>query len=478
MRIKTSAHLTSEVPHAPEATQKSKSIFSRFGRKLPKLPYIILDNHISKMEALHLLGRIVYKVRRPLECYVPPAALMCAPSHTLPVCSTPGPSHSGPSTSGSTPNSAVTITAQAAYPEYDPELFVLPNLPLSVSESTSTTLFERTNYSSQTQSALRSLLGLSFSLKRMTSRSITLNTKVLRVLSLNQHSEVFSRLVGLYGKRIKVALKRAGGTMYFVTGIKLSTDATVETRQEEGRSVAGNVAVNATQITGLGTLGTAGIEQGQVLSGRHIQKELERATTADIKGERAIAVEYYCVQLQRKLELIPTKPAHKRSGSVLMYCLLPCLFPCLLICLRKRAAKCSTFEELGGQSAKIRVWGEADEDGDPASLVESCSSSQVLSVTFGEYPEIRVWAAEGEADEDGNSRVCPTAGGPSRFQQETLASNNEYNLVELLPSELNHSLELLFGENPELQLWDAEYESDEDDEFEVVLGNKVLETFR
>ena len=213
MRIKTSAHLTSKVPHRPEATQRSKSIFFRFGRKLPKLPYTILDNHISKMEALHLLGRIVYNVRRPLECYVPPAALMCAPSHTLPVCST-----SGPSTSGSTPNPAFTITAQAAYPEYDPELFVLSNLPLSVSESTSTTLFERTNYSSQTQSALRSLLGLSFSLKRTNSKSFTLNTKLLRVLSLNQHPEVFSRLVGIYGKRLRLLSRGLGEQCILLPG--------------------------------------------------------------------------------------------------------------------------------------------------------------------------------------------------------------------------------------------------------------------
>ena len=222
--------------------------------------------------------------------------------------------------------------------------------------------------------------------------------------------------MGLYGKRIKVALKGAGGTMYFVTGIKLSTDATVETRQEEEGSVAGNVAVNATQITGLGTLGTAGSEQGQVLSGWHIQKELERATTADIKGERIIAVEYYCVQLQRKLELLPAKPTHKLPATS------------------------------GGVLHRLFKYNP----------VELYSSSQDLSaMSFGEYPKIRSWDAKEKADEDGDPQslvVYPTEGGLGQFQQETLAINNKYNLVELLPSELNESLELLFGENP----WGAE----------------------
>ena len=211
--------------------------------------------------------------------------------------------------------------------------------------------------------------------------------------------------------------------MYFVTGVKLSTDATVETHQEEGRSVASNVNVNATQITGLGTLGTSSIEQGQVLSGRHIQKELERASTADIKGERAIAVEYYCVQLQRKLELLPPT-VHSSTAS--------CLYP---------GSSLSGDSPIGSSIYWIAPE-VPDEGGDPAPLV-----------------------------------VYPTEGGPSRLKQGTIGSNNKDNMFMPLRTSINVSLELPPSENLELQFWDAEYEADEDDEFEVVLGNKVSENF-
>ena len=293
MRVTTSAHLSSKLSQEEEATQVAKSIVSGSGGQLAKLPYIILDNHISKTEALHLLGRIVCNVRRPLECYVPETSA-CASHDTLHACWTTESKANGPS--------RFTITAQGTYPDYDPELFVLPNLPVSISESTSATLSERSNYSSRTQSLLSSLLGLSFSLQKAASNTFTLNAKALRVLSLNQHSKVFSKLMGLYGDEIKMALKEAGGTMYFVVGIKLCTDATVETRKEGQRLIAGNVMVNATQITGLGTRGTSGVELGQVLSGRDVQKGLGTVTTEDIKGERAFAVEYCCVRLQRRLE--------------------------------------------------------------------------------------------------------------------------------------------------------------------------------
>ena len=305
MKVKTSAHLTSKLPHGVESFSPniSKSLVSGSGRQLAKLPYIILDNHISKPEALHLLGRVVYNVRRPLECYVPSRTSICASPHSLGVCNTTESSISG----SSTPNPAFAITAQDVYPNYDASLFVLPNLPLSVSESTSATLSAKSNYSSRTQSLLSSLLGLSFSLQKAASKTFMLNAKVLRVLSLNQHSEVFSKLMGFYGKEIKRALKKAGGTMYFVVGVKISTDATMETREEDQRSVAGKVMLNATQLAGLGTQATSGIELGQVLNGRDVQKELESATTEDVMGERAFAMEYCCVQLRRKLEFAASK---------------------------------------------------------------------------------------------------------------------------------------------------------------------------
>lgn len=140
MKVKTSVHLTSKLPPEVEATQKSRSIVPRSGQPLVKLPYIILENHISKKEALYLLGRIVRNVRKPLQHYVPSGG---ASFNTLQT-STP----ITPNASDSTPNSGLIVTAQDTYPEYDPALFVLPKLPLSVSESTSVTLSERRNYSS------------------------------------------------------------------------------------------------------------------------------------------------------------------------------------------------------------------------------------------------------------------------------------------------------------------------------------------
>ena len=99
------------------------------------------------------------------------------------------------------------------------------------------------------------------------------------------------------------ALKEARGTMYFVVGVKLATDATIETCEEGKRSVAGNVEVNATQATGLGTRGTAGVELGQVLGGRNVQNEFKSTTTEEVKGERAFAMGYYCVQLRREVKI-------------------------------------------------------------------------------------------------------------------------------------------------------------------------------
>ena len=289
-------------PRPPRATQKS-IVSESGGHKLSKLPYVILDNHISKTEALHLLGRVVCNIHRPLEFYAPLGTSACHAAHV------PGTTTES-SASGSNP--AFTTTAQDTYPDFDPALFVLPNLPLSVSESTSATLSERRNYSSQTQSLFSSLFGLSFSLQRTASKTFMINARVLRVLSLNQHSEVFTRLVGLYGQGIQEALKKAGGLMYFVVGIKLSTDATIETREEEEKSVTGKLRVNATQATGLGTRGTAGAELGQVLSGRNVQKELKSVIKENIKGERAFAIEYYCVKLRQKAKL-KIKSAHETN---------------------------------------------------------------------------------------------------------------------------------------------------------------------
>ena len=177
------------------------------------------------------------------------------------------------------------------------------------------TLSERDNYSSQTQSLLSSLLGVSFSMRRTASKAFTLNANIVRILSLNQHSDVFSRLVRLYGKEIRGALKITGGTMYFVVGVKLATDATVETRREGKRSVAGKVEVNATQVTGLGTQGTSGIELGQVLGGRNVQNEFEGTTTEEIKGERAFAVGYYSVQLRREVGFRRVRPCSLRDPA-------------------------------------------------------------------------------------------------------------------------------------------------------------------
>ena len=192
------------------------------------------------------------------------------------------------------------VAAQDFFLQYDPALFVLPNLPLSVSESNSVVLSERGNYSSQTWSQLTSLLGLSFSQKRKAIRKFTLTARILRVVSLNQHSEVFSELMHLYQEDIKAALKEAGGTMYFVIGIKFATDATVKKHGEDQRLVDSNVMVNAAQVTELGTAGSAGVGLGQVLGGRNVQKELESSWTGDIKGERAFAMQYRCVELQRR----------------------------------------------------------------------------------------------------------------------------------------------------------------------------------
>ena len=119
MRIETSAHLASTRPGWVESTKKSKPGVPKPKRRAA-LPYIILDYHISKTEALHLLGRIVYNVKRPLELYVPSGASMCA-SHTR---------HAGKSIiSGSSHNLETLVTAQDAHPHLDPALFVLPNLP-------------------------------------------------------------------------------------------------------------------------------------------------------------------------------------------------------------------------------------------------------------------------------------------------------------------------------------------------------------
>ena len=90
MKFQTSAHLDSKVPYGVGAG------VSRSRGQPASLPYIILDNHISETEGLHLLGRIVRNVRRPLECYVPSGTSTCAPSGTTEPGSSHSPSHSAP----------------------------------------------------------------------------------------------------------------------------------------------------------------------------------------------------------------------------------------------------------------------------------------------------------------------------------------------------------------------------------------------
>ena len=58
---------------------------------------------------------------------------------------------------------------------------------------------------------------------------------------------------------------------------------------------------------GLGTQGTAGVELGQILSGRDVQKKAESVSTEDIKGERAFAMEYCCVRLRRTFDLASSR---------------------------------------------------------------------------------------------------------------------------------------------------------------------------
>ena len=140
MQFQTSAHLASKLPYGVGTTGSG---VSRLSGQPTNLPYIILNNHISEKEALHLLGRIVRNVRRPLECYVLSSTSVCAPPHTLHASGT-----TEPSSSHSTSHSVLQNTAQDTYLNYDPALFVLPHLPLSVSESTSVTLSEKNHYRS------------------------------------------------------------------------------------------------------------------------------------------------------------------------------------------------------------------------------------------------------------------------------------------------------------------------------------------
>lgn len=79
--------------------------------------------------------------------------------------------------------------------------------------------------------------------------TVTANVLQVRVLSLSQYSEVFSKLMDLYGEEINAVLKNSGGMIYFVIGIKRATDATVEKHEQGQKSVAGNVMVNATQAS-------------------------------------------------------------------------------------------------------------------------------------------------------------------------------------------------------------------------------------
>ncbi|RPB18719.1 hypothetical protein L211DRAFT_871658 [Terfezia boudieri ATCC MYA-4762] len=314
-----------------------------------KPSYLILDEDISCLDAFRILGRLVANVKCPLAEYSPVRAI---PGARIPGLDESSPKSSGDavkrqstsvpeatdssnSTSGSSgASSNRTLTdGEFAGDEADfaqelekyESILVFSNLPLTVSSSTTATITHRSQYSKRTNSLLTAVLGIFISSSVNLTTTYRLDSPLIRTLSLTQQDLVWAALLGHdeYKRDVMTAVRRNGGKMFLVIGVKVARNADVQKEVSRGKVVSGKLQVDAG--SGVGVQGLARVERvaggknGEGVNigvvGSHVRGVVDEGGRKErLPGDRAFAVEYREVRLRLKLEIRGSKGREEKPS--------------------------------------------------------------------------------------------------------------------------------------------------------------------
>ena len=272
-----------------------------------KPSYLILDEAIPFPNAFGILGRLVADVKRPL--YV------CSPMQVVAGAKIPH----VPSTPPGNPTNQTPSAGEVSEDEVDflrelekyKSTLVFSNLPFTISSCARATITHRSQYSRKTSSLLKAVLGISISSSTTSATTYCLDSSLIRTLSLTQHDIVWAALLSheQYKKDVMAAVRRNGGKMFLVIGVKEARDAEVRKETSRGKAVGGKLHVDVGD--GVGAQGLAMVPAGKdgertsmgVLGSQMREMVDESSRKERLLGDRGFAVEYKEVRLKLKLEM-------------------------------------------------------------------------------------------------------------------------------------------------------------------------------
>ncbi|KAF8445115.1 hypothetical protein BGX38DRAFT_1143600 [Terfezia claveryi] len=282
-----------------------------------KPSYLILDEVISCLDAIRILGRLVSNVKCPLAEYSPVQAIPGAWIPGLDESSTK-PSEDALKSSGSSgafSNRTLTYSEVAGDNvdfaqelEKHQSILVFSNLPFTISSSTTATITHSSQYSKKTSSLLTAMLGISISSSVNLATTYRLDSSLIRTLSLTQQDLVWAALLrhDEYKRDVMTAVRRNGGKMFLVIGVKVARDADVQKNVTRGRVVNGKLQVDV--ATGVGVQGLASVGVNIGVLGSHAQGVFDEGSRKErLSGDRAFAMEYREVRLRFKWEMEGSK---------------------------------------------------------------------------------------------------------------------------------------------------------------------------
>ena len=300
----------------------------------PKPSYLILNEAISFLDSFRILGRLVANVKCPLEEYTPAQVL---PDAKIPGVeetsvfrsnedspkrqSTFAPEASASSSPGSSGPSSNKTSCNGGVAKGDADFarelenykatLVFSNLPFTISSSATARITHRSRYSKNTSSLLTALLGISISSSTTSTTTYRLDSALVRTLSLSQHHLVWAALLGHdeYKQDIMAAVRRNGGKMFLVIGVKVARDAEVQKKNSREKAVDGRVRVDVgggVGVRGLGkvAVGKDGVGASMGVGGGQAREVVDEGGRKErLLGDRAFAIEYREVRLKLKLEV-------------------------------------------------------------------------------------------------------------------------------------------------------------------------------
>ncbi|RPB18722.1 hypothetical protein L211DRAFT_853850 [Terfezia boudieri ATCC MYA-4762] len=304
-----------------------------------KPSYVILDEAIPLVDAYRILGRLVANVKCPLQEYTPSQVIPGTKVPNLDETFTMLASNGDVLTRQSTSASAASITSNSSsrssvassdrtlvdddddgitegeakfvreLEKYKTTL-IFSNLPLTISSSTTATVTHRSQYSTKTNSFLTAMLGISISSSKSSTTTYRLDSALIRTLSLTQHNLVWAALLhGQYKKEVMTAVRRNGGKMFLVIGLKVARDAEMQKEVSRGKALSGGVRVDlggGVGVQGLGKVAVGKDGEGASIGvgGGQTREVVDEGSRKErLLGDRAFAVEYREVRLKLKLEM-------------------------------------------------------------------------------------------------------------------------------------------------------------------------------